>query len=83
MLERVKYIYWNIISALFCFIANNCSEKMKAGMTFTIEPILSQGMTQIEILDDGWTACTVDNSRTAQIEHTILITETGYEILTS
>jgi len=56
---------------------------MKAGMTFTIEPVLSQGMTQIEILNDGWTACTVDNSRTAQIEHTILITETGCEILTS
>ncbi|KAH0953155.1 hypothetical protein HN011_006826 [Eciton burchellii] len=63
--------------------ANNDSEQMKAGMTFTIEPVLSQGMTQIEILDDGWTACTVDNSRTAQIEHTILITETGCEILTS
>lgn len=62
--------------------ANNFSGQMKAGMTFTIEPVLSQGMTQIEILDDGWTACTVDNSRTAQIEHTILITDTGCKILT-
>jgi methionyl aminopeptidase len=83
MLERINYIYFNITFALFCSVANNDSEQMKAGMTFTIEPVLSQGMTQIEILDDGWTACTVDNSRTAQIEHTILITETGCEILTS
>ncbi|EZA62257.1 hypothetical protein DMN91_003638 [Ooceraea biroi] len=62
--------------------ANDYSGKMKAGMTFTIEPVLSQGMTQIEILNDGWTACTVDNSRTAQVEHTVLITDTGCEILT-
>lgn len=55
---------------------------MKPGMTFTIEPVLSQGMTQIEILEDGWTACTIDNSRTAQIEHTILITNEGCEVLT-
>ncbi|XP_012216866.1 methionine aminopeptidase 1D, mitochondrial [Linepithema humile] len=62
--------------------ANDHSGKMKSGMTFTIEPVLGQGTTQIEILEDGWTACTVDNSRTAQIEHTILITDTGCEILT-
>jgi len=64
------------------FAANDFPEKMKAGMTFTIEPALSQGATQIEILEDGWTACTIDNSRTAQIEHTILITDTGCEVLT-
>ncbi|XP_011689054.1 PREDICTED: methionine aminopeptidase 1D, mitochondrial [Wasmannia auropunctata] len=62
--------------------ANDYLERMEAGMTFTIEPALSQGTTQIEILEDGWTACTVDNSRTAQVEHTILITDTGCEILT-
>lgn len=67
---------------IFTSTANDNSGKMKSGMTFTIEPVLSQGTTQIEILEDGWTACTVDNSRTAQIEHTILITDTGYEILT-
>ncbi|KMQ90870.1 methionine aminopeptidase chloroplastic mitochondrial isoform x2 [Lasius niger] len=66
----------------FCNIANDYSGRMKPGMTFTIEPVLSQGMTQIEILEDGWTACTVDNSRTAQIEHTVLITDDGCEILT-
>ncbi|EFN82565.1 methionine aminopeptidase 1D, mitochondrial isoform X2 [Harpegnathos saltator] len=62
--------------------ANDYSERMQSGMTFTIEPILSQGTTQLEILEDGWTACTIDNSRTAQIEHTILITDDGCEVLT-
>ncbi|XP_011642646.1 methionine aminopeptidase 1D, mitochondrial [Pogonomyrmex barbatus] len=62
--------------------ANNFPERMKSGMTFTIEPALSQGTMQIEILEDGWTACTIDNSRTAQVEHTVLITDTGCEVLT-
>ncbi|XP_020292192.1 methionine aminopeptidase 1D, mitochondrial isoform X2 [Pseudomyrmex gracilis] len=62
--------------------ANSYSGKMKAGMTFTIEPVLSQGMIECEILEDGWTACTIDNSRTAQMEHTILITDIGCEVLT-
>ncbi|KAF5281317.1 hypothetical protein FQA39_LY17829 [Lamprigera yunnana] len=61
---------------------NNYPGVMEAGMTFTIEPVLSQGSTQILILQDNWTAITTDNSRTAQFEHTILITATGFEILT-
>lgn len=56
---------------------------MLPGMTFTIEPVLTQGDEMIDILDDNWTAVTVDNSRTAQFEHTILITETGVDILTA
>ena len=51
-------------------------------MSFTIEPILSQGTQVVEVQDDLWTAVTIDNSRTAQMEHTILITSTGVEILT-
>lgn len=51
-------------------------------MTFTIEPVLSCGTNEIEILRDGWTAVTTDNSRTAQFEHTVLITDNGREILT-
>ncbi|XP_076639161.1 methionine aminopeptidase 1D, mitochondrial isoform X1 [Colletes latitarsis] len=62
--------------------SNDSPGKMLPGMTFTIEPILSQGSHEIEILEDGWTAVTVDNSRTAQVEHTILITDTGCDILT-
>ncbi|XP_046421747.1 methionine aminopeptidase 1D, mitochondrial [Neodiprion fabricii] len=56
--------------------------KMQTGMTFTIEPVLTQGGPDVEILEDGWTAVTTDNARTAQAEHTILITDTGSEILT-
>ncbi|KAI4490915.1 hypothetical protein M0802_010589 [Mischocyttarus mexicanus] len=62
--------------------AHESAEKMHPGMTFTIEPILTQGGQEVEILEDGWTAVTTDDARTAQSEHTILITENGYEIMT-
>lgn len=55
---------------------------MKPGMTFTIEPVLSHGSENTVILEDGWTAVTEDGSRAAQVEHTVLITEDGAEILT-
>ncbi|KAF2897656.1 hypothetical protein ILUMI_08523 [Ignelater luminosus] len=55
---------------------------MDAGMTFTIEPVLSQGGPIVEVLDDNWTAITTDNARTAQCEHTVLVTSNGVEILT-
>ena len=56
--------------------------KLKAGMTLAIEPILNAGSRFTRILSDKWTAVTVDNSLSAQFEHTVLVTETGYEILT-
>lgn len=62
--------------------ANNFEGVMKPGMTFTVEPVLSQGKEEIGVLEDGWTAVTMDYARTAQIEHTILITDDGYDILT-
>ena len=55
---------------------------MTPGVTFTIEPLLSEGSSQVGILEDDWTAVTIDHSRTAQVEHTVLITEAGCEILT-
>lgn len=55
---------------------------MRAGMTFTIEPIFSLGTEELELWEDQWTAATVDGSRTSQFEHTILITDDGCEILT-
>ncbi|OQV13800.1 Methionine aminopeptidase 1D, mitochondrial [Hypsibius exemplaris] len=55
---------------------------METGMIFTIEPILSEGSAAIKILPDGWTAVSVDDSRSAQHEETILITEDGAEVLT-
>jgi methionyl aminopeptidase len=51
-------------------------------MTFTIEPMITSGTWPAGIWPDGWTAVTVDGRRTAQFEHTILVTEAGPEILT-
>lgn len=61
----------------------NTGPVMKAGMTFTIEPMINEGRPGT-IVDkkDKWTARTVDNKLSAQFEHTILITSTGYEVLT-
>jgi methionyl aminopeptidase len=56
--------------------------KLRAGMTLAIEPILNAGSKHTRTLSDKWTAVTVDNSLSAQFEHTVLVTETGYEILT-
>jgi methionyl aminopeptidase len=55
---------------------------MEAGMTFTIEPMLTLGTIEYDIWPDGWTAVTKDHRRTAQFEHTILVTDSGREILT-
>ncbi len=55
---------------------------MQPGMIFTIEPMINIGKRHMKILPDGWTAVTKDRSLSAQWEHTMLVTETGYEILT-
>jgi len=55
---------------------------LEAGMIITIEPMLNQGKRHVKVLADGWTAVTKDRSLSAQWEHTILVTEDGYEILT-
>ncbi|HVQ88692.1 MAG TPA: type I methionyl aminopeptidase [Actinomycetes bacterium] len=55
---------------------------MEPGMTFTIEPMLTLGSIDYEMWDDGWTVVTKDGMRSAQFEHTILVTESGSEILT-
>ena len=62
---------------------NNYPGQMKPGMVFTVEPVVSEGDRRVKILEDGWTAITLDNSRTAQMEHTILVTQDGVEILTA
>ncbi len=56
--------------------------RLKAGMTLAIEPILNAGSKHTKTLRDRWTVVTVDNSLSAQFEHTVLVTSTGYEILT-
>ena len=55
---------------------------MEPGMVFTIEPMLTLGGVEWEQWDDGWTVVTADRSRTAQFEHTIVVTEDGAQILT-
>jgi methionyl aminopeptidase len=55
---------------------------LDAGMTFTIEPMINAGKRDIRQLADGWTIVTADHSLSAQWEHTILVTPTGYEVLT-
>ena len=56
--------------------------RLRPGMTFTVEPMVNAGAWQSEILDDGWTAVTVDGSLSAQYEHTIEVTAEGARILT-
>ncbi len=56
--------------------------ELKAGMTFTIEPMINAGKLDVKILNDGWTAVTKDKSLSAQFEHTLGITEDSYEIFT-
>ncbi len=56
--------------------------KLRAGMTLAIEPIVNAGSKITRVLSDRWTVVTVDNALSAQFEHTVLVTEEGYEILT-
>ena len=56
--------------------------ELKPGMTFTIEPMVNAGKRHTKLLPDGWTVVTKDHSLSAQWEHTILVTETGHEVLT-
>lgn len=56
--------------------------RLRAGMTFTIEPMLTIGDPPLAVLDDGWTVVTTDGSPSAQFEHTVLVTADGCEVLT-
>ncbi len=56
--------------------------KLRAGMTLAIEPIVNAGSKHTRVLTDRWTVVTIDRALSAQFEHTVLVTETGYEILT-
>lgn len=56
--------------------------ELKAGMTLTVEPMVNAGKADVKLLPDGWTVVTKDHSLSAQWEHTVLVTETGFEVLT-
>jgi methionyl aminopeptidase len=62
--------------------APNYASVIEPGMTFTVEPMLTLGTYQWDMWDDGWTVVTKDRRRSAQFEHTVLVTDTGAEILT-
>lgn len=58
-------------------------KRLKAGMVFTIEPMINMGGYACEVLDDEWTVLTADRSLSAQFEHTLVVTEDGCEVLTA
>ena len=60
----------------------NSGQKLKAGMIFTVEPMINSGKFETKTLKDGWTAVTKDKSLSAQFEHTVGVTKEGYEIFT-
>lgn len=60
----------------------NTGEVLKPGMIFTIEPMINAGKRFVKLLPDQWTVVTKDHSLSAQWEHTVLVTETGFEVLT-
>lgn len=57
--------------------------RLKAGMVFTVEPMVNGGGHETRVLEDGWTAVTVDGSLSAQFEHTVAVTDDGCEVLTA
>ncbi|HBE32523.1 MAG TPA: type I methionyl aminopeptidase [Cyanobacteria bacterium UBA11369] len=57
-------------------------KRLRPGMVFTIEPMINEGTWEVEVLDDGWTALTLDRKLSAQFEHTVAVTNSGVEILT-
>jgi methionyl aminopeptidase len=57
--------------------------RLKAGMCFTIEPMINAGGYEVDVLDDGWTVITRDRSLSAQFEHTLVVTKAGCEVLTA
>jgi methionyl aminopeptidase len=57
-------------------------EELVPGMTITVEPMVNAGRREVKLLSDGWTVVTKDHSLSAQWEHTVLITQDGFEVLT-
>jgi methionyl aminopeptidase len=56
--------------------------RLRSGMTFSIEPMINLGAPDVSFLEDGWTVVTADGSLSAQFEHTVLVTNSGCEVLT-
>jgi len=67
---------------VFHYRSNEDAARITPGMIFTVEPMINLGVWRHKLLDDHWTAVTADGKRSAQFEHTVLVTEEGPEILT-
>jgi methionyl aminopeptidase len=65
------------------FGTRGAGQRLRAGMAFTIEPMINLGRAEVRVDDDGWTVRTVDGSLSAQFEHTIVVTRDGCEVLTA
>jgi methionyl aminopeptidase len=65
------------------YFTESASTILKPGMTFTIEPMITMGSWRERMWDNGWTAVTTDGQRTAQFEHTLVVTDDGAEVLTA
>ena len=74
--------YFHEQPLVYHFENNLVLDLMQPGMVFTIEPMINEGRSAIDIWKDGWTVVTRDHSRSAQFEHTLLITQHGCEVLT-
>ena len=68
---------------VFHYRNNEDAARITPGMIFTVEPMINLGIWQHKLLNDHWTAVTADGKRSAQFEHTVLVTKDGPEILTS
>ena len=77
-ISNVFHEYPNILH----YGKKNTGISLESGMTFTIEPMVNAGKYDVKVVNDGWTAVTKDKSLSAQFEHTLGITENGYEIFT-
>jgi methionyl aminopeptidase len=62
--------------------ARGAGMRLRAGMAFTIEPMINLGARDVRFLDDGWTVVTADGSLSAQFEHTVVVTADGCEVMT-
>ena len=56
--------------------------RLRKGMTFTVEPMINQGVAGTELMEDEWTVLTMDRKKSAQFEHTLAVTDEGVEIFT-
>ena len=78
---RIK-VYLNDEPQILHFGRRDSGLEMKPGLCFTIEPMINQGDKRTKVLNDGWTVVTKDGRNSAQWEHTVAVTENGYDVLT-